>query len=268
MRYCFSTVGCPDWSWGEIVAAARDLGYDGIELRGLGKELFTPDAAPFRPGQVSQTIDDLKAKGLAIACVSSDVLLHSAEGDQLGRAAAYIALAAALGAPYVRVLGDDWGQPGQNVDEARVRERLCALSPLAGQAGVVLLVETNGVWADTGKLRRLLEDVASPHVAVLWDINHPARYFGESPRTTWGNLGALVKHVHLKDSALVDGTLVYKMLGHGDLPIGEVLSLLKGGGFAGVLSMEWVKRWNADLEDAGVVFPHFIYKAKKMWQQA
>lgn len=40
MKICFSTLGCPDWSWEEILAAAKDLGYDGIELRGLGNEIY------------------------------------------------------------------------------------------------------------------------------------------------------------------------------------------------------------------------------------
>ena len=51
MKLSFSTVGCPDWSWGEIVAAASDLGYDGIELRGLGRELYTPGLSLFAPGK-------------------------------------------------------------------------------------------------------------------------------------------------------------------------------------------------------------------------
>ena len=265
MKLSFSTVGCPGWSWHEITAAARDLGYDGIELRGLGKELYTPGLPMFAPGRAEAVREDLSARGLAVTCVASDVLLHSREGDQTERAKAYIALARALGAPYVRLLGDDWGHPGANVDEQLVKDRLCELAPPAGEAGVTLLIETNGVWADTGKLRRLLHDVASPHAAVLWDVNHPVRNFGETPQATWDNVGAWIRHVHLKDSA-ADGKP--KMLGHGDLPLVEILSLLKQGGFDGALSMEWVKRWNADLEDAGVVFPHFIYKAKKLWQQA
>lgn len=47
MKISFSTVGCPNFTWDEILAAAKDFGYDGIELRGLGDELEIYRAEPF-----------------------------------------------------------------------------------------------------------------------------------------------------------------------------------------------------------------------------
>ena len=35
MKLAFSTLGCPGWMWRDILSAAADLGYDGIEMRGL-----------------------------------------------------------------------------------------------------------------------------------------------------------------------------------------------------------------------------------------
>lgn len=40
LKIAFPTLGCPDWSWGETVAAAKDLGYDGLELRAVERELY------------------------------------------------------------------------------------------------------------------------------------------------------------------------------------------------------------------------------------
>ncbi len=267
MKLSFSTVGCPNWRWSEIVAAACDLGYNGIELRGLGEELYMPRVDRFRPERVADTRAGLTLHELSITCLSSDIWLHSAGGDPVSDMKGYLDLAAALGAPYVRVLCDSWGEPGQ-VDEELVFERLVALAPTALQQGVVLLVETNGVWADTKKLRKLIDRVATPAVAVLWDVNHPVRNFGEPVAETWDNIGSLVRHVHLKDSIVVGGKTHYKMLGYGDLPIAEALRRLKAAGYDDALSLEWVKRWNQDLEDAGVVFAHYIYQARKMWQEA
>ena len=62
-----------------------------------------------------------------------------------------------------------------------------------------------------------------------------------------------------------NGRLVYKMLGYGDLPIQQAFSLLKGTDYSGFISLEWTKRWHADLEDAGIVFSHFAYVVKNMW---
>ena len=39
MKLCFSTIGCPDWRFGDIVSAAKDLGYSAIEIRGIGGEI-------------------------------------------------------------------------------------------------------------------------------------------------------------------------------------------------------------------------------------
>ena len=135
---------------------------------------------------------------------------------------------------------------------------------MAQDAGVQLWVETNGVWADTLKMKNLLRAVNSPAVGVVWDIHHPYRYFDESPAATAANIGQYVRHVHVKDSVRgPDGKVIYKMLGYGDLPIPDCLRELKSLGYDGCLSMEWVKRWNRDLEDAGVVFPHFVYQVRR-----
>ena len=39
MKLAFSTLGCPEWTWTEIYPMAYDLGYSGIEIRGLGEEI-------------------------------------------------------------------------------------------------------------------------------------------------------------------------------------------------------------------------------------
>ena len=38
---------------------------------------------------------------------------------------------------------------------------------------MTLLLETNGAYADTARLRDLLTDLASDNVAALWDMHHP-----------------------------------------------------------------------------------------------
>ena len=46
---------------------------------------------------------------------------------------------------------------------------------------VTLLVETNGVYANTARLRELLNQIESDNIGALWDLHHPYRYAGESP---------------------------------------------------------------------------------------
>ena len=50
MKLAFSTLGCPEWSWVDIQAMARDLGFDGIEIRGLGQEIQAAKVTARRRG--------------------------------------------------------------------------------------------------------------------------------------------------------------------------------------------------------------------------
>ena len=56
MKLAFSTLGCPNFSWVEIYSMAKDLGFKGIEIRGLGDEISAVRAQPFSEEQLPQTI--------------------------------------------------------------------------------------------------------------------------------------------------------------------------------------------------------------------
>ncbi len=43
----------------------------------------------------------------------------------------------------------------------------------------------------------------------------------------------------------------------------EVLNMLKLDNYSEYISLEWVKRWNNDLEAPAIAFPHFINYVKK-----
>ena len=268
MKISFSTLGCPNWTWNEMIAAAVDLGYDGIELRGVGADLFIPQAKIFLPENLPATRASLEKNGLSIPTIATECLLMKDDAAQREKLRSYLDLAAALGASYIRVLGDTNPWPDDSVNEELVFQNLCAALPYAEEKKVTMLIESNGIFADSRVLRAMIERIGSPYVAALWDINHPVRYFAEDPADTWENIGAYVRHVHVKDSVMTGGTMHYKMLGYGDLPIQQAISILKANGYDGFLSREWTKRWNAELEDAGIVFSHFAYAVRKMIKNA
>ncbi len=259
MKLAFSTLGCPDFSWIDIYSMAKDIGFDGIEIRGLGNEIFAVQAQPFTESQLPQTAKMLSELRLKIPCLSSGCCLKFAENAEKNyeEIVQYIMLASKLGTPYIRILADLEPQPTGEVDDGVVLAALQRLIPLAEEKGVTLLAETNGVYSDTARLCRLLDSVASDAVAALWDMHHPYRFAGEKPEKTVQNLGAYIKYVHIKDSVVENGTIRYRMMGEGDLPIDEMMMALRSINYDGYVSLEWVKRWAADLDDAGVVFPNF-----------
>lgn len=259
MKIAFSTLGCPDFSWNEIYAMAKDLGFDGIEIRGLGDQLAAFHAQPFHEENLGETRKKLKELRLEIPCLSSGCCLRFPERLEANHEelVQYMTLASKLSTPYIRILGDLEPHTTGEVDDQVVLAALKKLVPLAEEMNVTLLVETNGVYTDTSRLSTLLNEVASDHVQALWDLHHPYRYAGETPAQTVKNLGAYIKYVHIKDSVQLDGVTKYKMMGEGDLPIDDMMAALRSINYEGYISLEWVKRWAADLDDAGVVFPNF-----------
>jgi fatty-acyl-CoA synthase len=267
MKIAFSTLGCPDFDWPDIYAMAKDLGFDGIEIRGLGKDIFAVQAQPFTEAQLPNTIRKLNELRLEIPCLSSGCCLKFAENaDQNhNEIVQYIELAAKLKTPFIRILADLEPQANGEVDDNVVLAALKRLVPIAEAKGVTLLVETNGVYADTKRLAELLNNICSDYIGALWDVHHPYRFAGESAGKTIQNLGAYIKYIHVKDSVVKDDRICYKMMGEGDLPIDDFMRALRSINYEGYISLEWVKRWAADLDDAGVVFPNFAnYMARYM----
>ncbi len=261
MKIAFSTLACPHSDWSDIYTMAKDLGFDGIEIRGLGADILAFRAQPFTDYSLPETAEKLASLRLTIPCFSSNCCLKYADRREQNRAeiTEYIELAAKLGTPYIRILADLSVFPDGEVDDGLVVSQLKELAPIAANRGVTLLVETNGVYADTARLRRLLESTASDAVAALWDMHHPYRVAGESPEKTIQNLGAYIKYVHTKDSVTENGKISYRMMGEGDLPIGEMMMALRSINYEGYVSLEWVKRWSEDLEDAGIAIPQFAH---------
>ena len=262
MKIAFSTLACPRDTWKEIYSMAKDLGFDGIEIRGLGQDIFAVRALPFTDKALPATIKTLDTLGLNISCFSSACCLKYADRQEANKSEiiSYIELASRLKTPYIRILADRDVMPeGDEVDDALIVKQLRELAPIAAEHGVSLLVESNGVYANTVRLAQLIQQVASDSVAALWDMHHPYRIAGESPEQTVQNLGAFIKYVHIKDSVMQDGKMAYRLLGEGDLPIADMMNALKSINYDGYVSLEWVKRWSEDLEDAGIAIPHFAY---------
>jgi len=260
MKIAFSTLGCPEWTWEDIYSMAKDIGFDGIELRGLGGEISSYKAKPFLENEIENTKKKLDLLHIEIPCISSSCCIKNALSIQKTMIEGFssIDLASRLGTPYVRILGDIEPYVTSPIDEATVVKALLELSDYAAPKNVTLLVETNGVYADSKRMKVLMQAINRKNVAVLWDVHHPARYMHETPSATYQELKPWIRYIHVKDSILKEDHIQYKMMGEGDIPIKETLDILLKENFSGYVSLEWVKRWSKDIEDAAIVFPHFV----------
>jgi sugar phosphate isomerase/epimerase len=266
MKFSFSTLGCPGWSWEDMLVTAKDLGFDGIEMRGIENELYVPNAKPFRSANIRSTIERLSKLKLEIPCLTSSCYLFDKSNIEmvLKEGREYIDLAQKLGTPFVRVLGDSSPEPGDGVDADFVAKNLSALAEYGSVKSVKILIETNGIFSNSDEMLKLLKMADNPNIGVLWDIHHPFRYAGEHVEKTYNTLKEYIQFIHIKDSLILDGKVIYKILGCGDVPVAEAISLLRNSGYNGYVSLEWVKRWCIELEEPGIVFSHFINHVKTL----
>lgn len=257
MKLAFSTLGCPGWSWNEIFATAKDLGLQGIEVRGIENEMYAPNVKVFGPKRVAETLERVSKAGMELPMLTSGACLGiPGKVDGMTEARDYIDLAQRLGSAYVRVMITPVAAP-EAADLAQAKELYGELCAYAAGKGVIPLIETNGVLADSKVMAEFMEDCDPETAGVLWDIHHPYRFCGERPEETFANIGQWVKYTHVKDSVMVGDTVSYRMMGYGDVPVLDTLSILAHGGYEGYVTLEWLKRWCPDLQEPGIVFSHF-----------
>ena len=260
MKISFSTLGCPRWTWKEIIATAADLGFQGVEIRGIGSDISAPTIPEFTDEKLSNTKSELNRLQLTIPCLNSDCCIHIRNNEKAieEELKAYIHLAQKLDAPFVRLFATaPVPHPMGNVDEGYIKERAIILGEYAQKHQVKLLIETHGVWSESDKLAKLMQSINCEGVGVLWDIHHPYRFFNESPETTFQALSPWLCHIHIKDGVKTPTGYAYALPGFGDIPIEKTVSVLQAGGYKGYYSLEWLKRWDNTLEEPGIVFAHY-----------
>lgn len=259
MKLSFSTIACPKWSFDEIFSTAVDFHFDGIEIRGISNEMYAPRVKNFATDEaIKNTLKRLEKANLSISCLASGACLAVYEEKEaaLQEGKDYIDLAEKLGVKFVRFMPT--GVPQLDGGDIKLckkaYEELCEY----GEAkGVTPLIETNGMFADTAVLKSFIESISSKNKGILWDINHPYRFNGESVEKTMSNIEKYIKYVHVKDSVVLNGMTTYRLLGYGDVPVAQAVKALKKSGYDGFLSLEWVKRWNKNLEEPFVVIPNY-----------
>ena len=251
MNLSFSTRGWGDLSWEQLLDAALDMKFTGIEVYNLWKfPDLTDRGGPFHKHKIAATIRQLRDLKLSIPCLDTSLDLSDCmiSGDLL---CDMIRAAHDLKVPYV--VG--WACNGDAEGLEVLRRNMDRVLPLAEDQGVCVLIKTSGIFADTAYLRAFLESYASDWLGALWDMHHPYRDFGESADTTIKNLGTYVRHVHLRDS---DSDGSYNLIGEGTLPVRDMMRALSSINYDGFISLEWKPEWMEDLQDREIIFPYYV----------
>lgn len=248
LSWCFSTLGCTDLDLPAVADLAARFAVPYLELRGLAGSLDLPTAlrATFinHPTLCAELIRTRRVRMLG----SGFLLLTNTPTDR-AVLLAYAAVADTFACPYVRI----FGRHGNDLTVSE-RDLATAADTLAWWQGerahlglqCELIVETHDVFSSSTNCRHLL--ACSPFAPpLLWDAHHTWHIAGESAAHTWRELGAQVRHVHVKDSALSAEKRQHVLCGRGDAPIPEALRVLRAAGFSGTVSLEWERHWEPHL---------------------
>ncbi len=256
MKLSYSTNGWYGFTWSDLTAMADDLGYAGIEIHNIKSEEFSGPGKPFSPECLLETSRMLRRQHIQIPCldVMGDVSDANALEGNIQETKEMIALAEDLHTPYIRLHALS---ESEKADET-VKSLIKAVLKEAADAEISLLIETAGIYSDTERLRNLLNVFACDEVAALWDFHHPYYYHHEEPETTITNLGAYIKHVHVKDSIDQEDEFQYCLLGEGCLPISSMIMALRSVNYDGFYSFECTPDWLQDFGDAAIAFPHYV----------
>ena len=200
MKLSFSTKGWHNRTFEDFCDIAKDLKFKGIELHNIHNELFTAKDGAFHDYTAAATVRKLYELKLTIPCIDTicDPADKSKEKESIEEIFACIDIASRLNIPYVRIRACTTENPEEKTEN--MAEVITSVLPTAEEKGVTLLVETSGIYSDTARLRDLLDRFACDNLAALWDMYWPYFNINEQPETTIKNLGAYIKHVHIKDA--------------------------------------------------------------------
>jgi len=263
MKLSFSTKGWHDSSFEGFCDIARDLKFEGIELHNIHNRLFTDKDGAFHDYAAAKTTRMLYEMKLSIPCIDSICDCGDVDTfeETLNEIRECMKIAKNLKIPAVRVRAIGKGDEEKAFENAkRVVENVLQE---AEDTGITLLVETSGIFCNTAKLLELLNFFACDNLAALWDMYSTFFKGSEDAETTIKNLGAYVKHVHIKDAAKNGNDIEFCLMGEGEMPVEEMMLALRSVNYDGFVSLEWHPEWCGELDDMEIIFSQFVNYMKQ-----
>jgi len=265
----FSTLGCPDWDFKEVVDFAAAHNYQGIELRGIKWQLDLLQCGEFRnPESRKTTLRMMKDKGLKFVDLGSSTNLHFPEGAErnknLDEAKRFIDLAQEIECPFIRVFPNDFlKERDKNATMELMAGGLLTLAQYAKDSNVSVLMESHGDLVNIDDLEKVLKAAEHPHAGMIWDVVNMWSITKEPVAQVFERLRKYIRHTHIKDAKVSGKDVQYVLLGKGDVPIFEAIDLLAKSNYKGFYSFEWEKLWHPELPSSELALANYSQVMRK-----
>lgn len=241
-----------------IMNIAKDMGFDGIEFidldppEGVSEEEYAK--------QLKAESDRLSLPIIAYT-VSANLLRDTGLEAEVNRIRSKVDVAEILGAKCLRH-DAAWNVPDNIKSFAGFEQVLpmlidgCrAVTEYAAEKEITTMIENHGLFCqDSAKVEKIINGVANPNFGVLLDIGNFC-CADENSAVATGNLSRYIKHIHAKDFHIKNGNglnpgkgffksrggnyLRGSIIGHGDIPVYQCLSIAKNAGYDGYVSVEF-----------------------------
>ena len=265
----------------DCIAAARDMGFDGIEFTDL-----IPCKNPTQPQQLAyaeRLRREAERVGIAIVSYSIGANLYRPDPQEaaaeVARLCGQVDVAAAMGAPVMRHDATAWTGTDKRVRSFDsmlpvIAENARKVTEYAATRGVRTCTENHGfVCQDSDRVERLYNAVDHENYGVLVDIGNFA-CVDESSVQAVSRLAPYAVHVHAKDFVVYpfganrpDGVIVTRganglqgcVIGEGDIPVAQCVAILRRAGYDGYITAEYEGR-----EDCLAALPRALTNLRRM----
>ena len=250
MKRGFSTVAFANLDYKDIIDAAVRNGMDGVEIR-----LDSQNNLFGHPAEDTEMIGNaFREAGIGISDIGTSVCIKDYNEAQVATYKKCLDVAKMINAKGARVfLANFLGKFTQVApyDYDGIVKALKEACAYGEEVGVEVWVETHNEFSCGSVLAKLHEDVGSKNLKFIWDLIHPIERY-ESAEDTMRYMGDKIAHIHVKDGRKKTDkneiNYLYTKLGEGDVPVGEMLALLRDAGFDGYLSLEWEAAWRTEIK--------------------
>ena len=239
------------------IAKAKEMGFDAIEF----VDILAPEGVS-REDYADQLRAECERLSMPVSnyTVGADFLKGDLEAE-IARVCGEVDMAVRVGAKSMRhdagwgIICD--GPRYQGFDDVlpRMAEGCRRVTEYAASKGIVTMVENHGTFAqDSRRVEKLVNAVGHPNFGLLCDMGN-FLCADEAPEKAFGRVAPYARYVHAKDFIFRSGLLPDPgegffrtrgmnyirgtVVGHGDVPVKQCLSILKSAGYDGYVAIEF-----------------------------